>query len=262
MKRIFGLLTLFLLFFVAHPVAAASFDQCKTSGNTSIICTLLENPELQCMKTGSCGSLDSILQVFATFATWLLGIAGSVMLLMFTWGGAEWVISRGESGMVKSGKSKMTSAIIGIVIMFGALAMVRSIRVGLSGTGTEPNDIAQCVVDQDCKGGGECFGGKCVVAGTRKSKESVVGGCSATADCSKQGTHYGCYKPDGAQLTASAPDAAKAGQCLVNCVGKHAGKGVCQTGATTCTNGLQVDGSPTGVANLCGTGFVGVCCFK
>jgi hypothetical protein len=246
MKRFFAVISLFVLFAFAHPASAAA-DAC--AGNTtSIICAI--GAQVPCMKTGSCGSLDDILQVFAVVSQWLLGIAGSVMLLMFVWGGAEFVYSRGDSKLVGSGKSKMSNALIGIVIMFGALAMVRSVRVGLLGA---DNPIVQCVVDNDCNNGQACFAGECMSKTDPRIQASkkAVGQCTSNADCTAVGF-----------ICAVNPNASNQDPtnktCQTLCMSKN---GACATACPIGKENLMPGTTNTG-SLLCSTGFpeTAVCC--
>lgn len=65
----------------------------------------------------------------------LLGIAGAIALLMFVWGGMQWLISGGNSDQIKKGKDTLVWAVIGLVVIFTSYAIVRAIILALS-TGT------------------------------------------------------------------------------------------------------------------------------
>lgn len=54
----------------------------------------------------------------------LLGIAGSLALLMFVWGGMQWIMSAGNSDRVQKGKSTFTWAVIGLAFIFLAFTFV------------------------------------------------------------------------------------------------------------------------------------------
>ena len=62
----------------------------------------------------------------------LLGLSGSVSLLMFVWGGFQYLWSAGDEAKVKSGKSTLKNAALGLVIIFSAYMMVNTIIGALS----------------------------------------------------------------------------------------------------------------------------------
>lgn len=53
-----------------------------------------------------------------------LGLSGAVALLMFVWGGVQWLISGGNVNRIKSGKSTLTWAALGIVVIFTSYTLV------------------------------------------------------------------------------------------------------------------------------------------
>ncbi|MEI7741656.1 MAG: pilin [bacterium] len=258
MKKFFSTIFLAVALFLTTASPVLADDICSDAkAKTSIYCSLVK--DIPCMATGSCGSLDSILQVFATLSQWMLGIAGSVMLLMFVWGGAEWVFSSGGEKLISSGKSKMTNAMIGIVLMFGALAVVRSIRIGLLGA---DNKIVECVVDADCNAGKECTetdgksscsklcsGGQCISSDVAMGQRNAgLGSCDKDEDC-----QVGTTQPWMACLASIGTGK----RCVTKCVSLK--KGVCQSPASSAT---QPCGSPSVTkateANLCNDGQI--CC--
>ena len=54
----------------------------------------------------------------------ILGLSGAVALLMFTYGGIQWLISRGDAKKVQAGKDTLTWAVFGLVVIFTAYALV------------------------------------------------------------------------------------------------------------------------------------------
>ena len=51
-------------------------------------------------------------------------MVGSVVLLMFIYGGATWILSAGNSERVQKGKQIIFGAIIGLLIVFGSYTIV------------------------------------------------------------------------------------------------------------------------------------------
>lgn len=65
----------------------------------------------------------------------ILGLSGSVALLMFVWGGFQYLWSGGDPKKVEKGKETLINAVKGIVIIFFAYAAVNTIIKALA-TGT------------------------------------------------------------------------------------------------------------------------------
>lgn len=77
----------------------------------------------------------TITTIIGRLITSILGITGSIALLMFIYGGFLWLISAGEPDKVKKGKDVMKWAILGLVVIVGAYTIVRAIVTALeSGT--------------------------------------------------------------------------------------------------------------------------------
>lgn len=57
----------------------------------------------------------------------ILGISGVAALLMFVWGGFQWLISGGSPEKVKKGKETLTWAVIGLVVIFTAYILVSAL---------------------------------------------------------------------------------------------------------------------------------------
>lgn len=86
----------------------------------------------ECTKTGDCGITD-MLAVFLNVAEYLLGISGAVALGFFVYGGFKYILSRGDSGKVKEATGVLTSAVVGIVIIFLSGVLVRFTTQALTG---------------------------------------------------------------------------------------------------------------------------------
>ena len=55
----------------------------------------------------------------------ILGIVGSLALVMFIYGGVTWMTSAGNAEKVQKGKDTLVWAAIGLVIIFASYALVR-----------------------------------------------------------------------------------------------------------------------------------------
>lgn len=63
----------------------------------------------------------------------ILGVLGSVALLMFTYGGLVWLTSTGNSAQVKKGQDILTNAIMGMAIVLGAYLIVSALLSVITG---------------------------------------------------------------------------------------------------------------------------------
>lgn len=58
---------------------------------------------------------------------WGVGLAGTVALIYFIWGGIQYLTSAGNSGQIDKAKQTMTWSLIGLVVVISAYALVRYI---------------------------------------------------------------------------------------------------------------------------------------
>lgn len=77
----------------------------------------------------------SIEQVFGGIITAVLGIIGSITLVVFMYGGFLWLTSAGNADKVKQGTQAMLYGIIGLFIIFSAYAILNTIITGIRGGG-------------------------------------------------------------------------------------------------------------------------------
>lgn len=137
------------LFSVGQPLNAFAADEVTTSTYDDIngssvsqgiifagICPTPVNlvtgaDTCECRKNGNC-TLDDAMQVFVNVANFILGITGSCVLFVFVYGGWKWLLSRGETKWVESGKAAMTGGVIGLIIIFGAYVAINFIVSGLT----------------------------------------------------------------------------------------------------------------------------------
>ena len=61
----------------------------------------------------------------------VLGIVGSLALVMFIYGGFVWMLAAGNNEKVQKGKDILVWATIGLVIIFSAYAIVKFVFQGL-----------------------------------------------------------------------------------------------------------------------------------
>lgn len=76
-----------------------------------------------CRDTGDCTVRD-IIQVLVNVSVFILAIVGSLVLLMFIYGGLTWIISDGRESMITRGRQTLVGAVIGLVIVLGSYALI------------------------------------------------------------------------------------------------------------------------------------------
>lgn len=96
--------------FVGPPEANQTVD--KESGNSGP--TNLTNPL----------SVKTVPELIGKIINGILGVVGSLALLMFIYGGFTWMLSGGNSSAVERGKNILMWAAIGLVIIFMSYALV------------------------------------------------------------------------------------------------------------------------------------------
>lgn len=103
-----------------------------------------------------CG-VEEIIQTMINVTRLILGVMGSVALLMFTYGGLKFILSAGNSDRVSQAKTILTNAVIGLILILGAWSIVNLIvitaslgRGGLGKTGQifEGKEITSPPVDK------------------------------------------------------------------------------------------------------------------
>lgn len=92
-----------------------------------------------CRASGQC-SVDDILQLFVNVTILILGVIGSLVLLMFIYGGFLWVTSRGDSKRIEKGKETITQAVIGFAIVLLSYSMINFLIGALGGETPDQNN--------------------------------------------------------------------------------------------------------------------------
>lgn len=109
------------------PATAAAANACDISGyDAGANHGLLKGVQPACAVCGQC-SIADIFVVGNTVVELILGLSGSVMLLMIIYGGFLFLTSSGNSEQISKGKKIMLGALVGIVIVFVAYAAVQFI---------------------------------------------------------------------------------------------------------------------------------------
>ncbi|MDP2630156.1 MAG: pilin [Candidatus Uhrbacteria bacterium] len=76
---------------------------------------------------GETYGLGAFILLAANAMKFIWGIAGSLALLMFVWGGFQWLTAAGEEARVKAGWDTFMNATIGIGIIFGSWVAINTV---------------------------------------------------------------------------------------------------------------------------------------
>lgn len=76
---------------------------------------------------GNCGNynLNSFIELAVNISRWILGIVGSLTLLMFIYGGIVFLISAGSSEKIGEAKKIITAAVIGLLIVLSSFLIIK-----------------------------------------------------------------------------------------------------------------------------------------
>lgn len=81
---------------------------------------------------GETYGLGAFVQLGVNVMKFIWGIAGSLALVMFVWGGFQWLTAAGEESKVKSGWATLINAGIGMIIVFGSWVAINTVVVFLT----------------------------------------------------------------------------------------------------------------------------------
>lgn len=95
-----------------------------------------------CRAKGDC-SLSDFARLAVNVSDIILGIVGSLALLMLVYGGFTWVLSGGSSEAVQKGKDIVRNAVIGLVVVFSSWMIVSLVVRAFVCSGEDANS-AQC----------------------------------------------------------------------------------------------------------------------
>jgi len=74
---------------------------------------------------------QSLNQIIAWFYYFIVGISGFSAFFMFVWGGFQWTYSQGDASKIGEAKDKLTSAVIGVLIVLSAYLILQVINPDL-----------------------------------------------------------------------------------------------------------------------------------
>ena len=117
-------LILSFILLILSPYTLANAACCTTGTADPAGCSVcLTNPLTG--KTTYTESTEGIPVLLGKIINSVLGIVGSLALVMFIYGGITWMLSGGNQERVTKGKQILIWATIGIIIIFTAYALVK-----------------------------------------------------------------------------------------------------------------------------------------
>ena len=122
----FFILVCLALVFSASPIYAQSQKTPSTAVCPAGSTDCLTNP---------LGSITSPQALIGRIINSVLGVVGSIALLMFVYGGLTWMTSAGSQEKVKKGRDTLLWAAIGLVVVFSAYALTKVIITSVTTAG-------------------------------------------------------------------------------------------------------------------------------
>ncbi len=185
----------------------------------------------------------------ALFINTIFGIAGSIALAMFVWGGVLWLTSRGDEKQVLKGKGVIQWTVLGMIMMFASYTIVNFLfsNIGTSSSGAISTGAS---------------GGSGSASGSGSGGSAATGFCcanAATKTATTVATQSAC-NGGGAKVYSGACDTLQF--CLPNCVeavplakGGQCSDGKVGVDFNTCISQILPSGAPTAPTNY-------YCCYQ
>lgn len=90
-----------------------------------------EGPLPECAFAGDCNDVNQLLELVINIGKWFFSIIGSLAFVFFVYGGFTMILSFGSAEKFKKGQQVLVAAVIGMIIAFGAYALVNFLLVSL-----------------------------------------------------------------------------------------------------------------------------------
>jgi len=163
MKKIILVSFLFLSVFLISAQATLAADDCGTASGTEGLSCMDATQGTGCLsghcpgdssikcckpKGASTGNITSsggatlpnplgttnINTFAARIISYILGLVGTISLLLFVYGGLTWMTSAGNPSAVKKGRDILVWAVIGMAVVFTSYILVKFVIQGIQGT--------------------------------------------------------------------------------------------------------------------------------
>ena len=130
MKKYFLIISIFLFaFFTPAVIAAGSNDGVvHESDGTTYLSTAVgtdsasNNPDLALLPQGYAHNLTTLLTAVLSL---LIAVVSLLVFVYLIWGGIEWITSGGDKGKTDQARSKIISALVGVIIIASSYAVLQ-----------------------------------------------------------------------------------------------------------------------------------------
>lgn len=117
------------------PLVSAAVEKCK---DQSVLGFPAWFQGLQCDTTNGqtvvqIDNINDTWVIVMNIAQWLIIAAGYVSVYFIIWAGFKYITAAGEPQKIESAKNTITNAVIGLVIVFASVAIVRTIQASVGG---------------------------------------------------------------------------------------------------------------------------------
>lgn len=139
MRRSFLSFLLIASLFLLIPSSSQAAYQCPPAGPLGIRLIPCDCSGPQGKDDAKCG-LDDALEVGVNLSKFILGMLGSVTLVIFMYGGVVWLTSGGNAQRVEYGRNIFEGALVGLMIVLASYVIVNFAITALLGgqIGEEP----------------------------------------------------------------------------------------------------------------------------
>lgn len=125
---------------------------------------------------GGADNLECVLELFINISQVLLGVVGSVLLIVFVYGGIMYTFSQGEPSKIAKGQNALVGGVVGLIIVFTAFIGITYVVGALRGEqdvlvseyvtcGNTKEEQAQADTKQCAPGEYFCTDGACCLNG-------------------------------------------------------------------------------------------------
>ena len=121
MKNFFITISIVFVFFASVNLALAAGGDGSTACTSTSGATCLSNPL----------GVNTPQALIGKIINAVLGVVGSLALLMFVYGGLVWMTSSGNPEKIKQGRGIIVWAAIGLAIIFSSYALTRILILNL-----------------------------------------------------------------------------------------------------------------------------------
>ncbi len=122
-RALFGVMLAVTVFLITSPV----FAQGTPAKPEGILPRATGEPSCSANDANICGDyqVSDFVVLAIKVSNWILGIVGSLTLIMFIYGGVMFLISAGASDKVDQAKKIIVAAIIGLLIVFSSWLIIK-----------------------------------------------------------------------------------------------------------------------------------------